>query len=114
MPQALWHRNRARAITDGVRRLSDLPEAEAREALRACSGSSRWVEAMLSQRPFRDRDDVFDSGDRIWLSLAAPDWLEALRAEPGVPTPGSDLRGLVEAHRRVIAARLEALLALGS
>lgn len=112
MPQALWHRNRSRAITDGVRRISDLPDDEARAAFLECCGSSRWAELMLSQRPFRDSDDVFNSGERLWLILAAPDWLEAFRAESAAVPP--DLRAAVAAHRPVIRERLARLLAIGS
>lgn len=39
---------------------------------------------MLSQRPFRDRDDVFDSAERIWWDLTREDWLEAFAAHPRI------------------------------
>ena len=39
---------------------------------------------MLSQRPFRDRDDVFDSAQRIWWDLTREDWLEAFAAHPRI------------------------------
>lgn len=39
---------------------------------------------MLSQRPFRDRDDVFDSAERIWWDLEPADWLEAFAAHPRI------------------------------
>jgi OHCU decarboxylase len=72
-----------------VRRLSDLPEAEARAALLACCGSRRWVERMLSQRPFKDADEVFAAAERLWWDLEPEDWLEAFRAHPRIgETPG--------------------------
>ena len=71
----------------------------------ACCGSRRWAERMLSQRPFRDRDDVFDSAERIWWDLAREDWLEAFAAHPrigqratGIGQPGSP------AHRAPLTA----------
>lgn len=67
-----------------MRRISDLPDDEARAALLACCGSNRWAERMLSQRPFRDRDDVFDSAERIWWDLTEADWLEAFAAHPRI------------------------------
>lgn len=70
MPQALWHRNRVRALTDGARRLSDLPDDEARAALLACWNDARWAERMLSQRPFKSRDEVFESAERFWRQAA--------------------------------------------
>ncbi len=72
MPQALWHHNRVWQITDGVRRLSDLPEPEARTALLTCCASAEWTERMLSQRPFKDRDEVFAAAERFWQQLGAP------------------------------------------
>src|SRR5205085_1652027 len=88
-PQALWHRNRARAITDGVRRISDLPDDEAGAALRACCASSKWVQRMLSQRPFKDADEVFASAERIWNDLGREDWLEAFAAHPRIGEKGT-------------------------
>ena len=67
-----------------MRRLSDLPEPEARAALRACCGASRWVERMLTQRPFKNTDEVFASAERIWWDLGREDWLEAFAAHPKI------------------------------
>lgn len=71
-----------------MRRISDLPEAEARAELFACCGSSRWVERMLSQRPFKDANEVFESAVRIWRDLGREDWLEAFRAHPRIGESG--------------------------
>ena len=54
-----------------MRRLSDLPEAEARAALAACWAHEGWVGRMLSQRPFKDRDEVFQAAERYWREEAA-------------------------------------------
>ena len=40
------------AVTATLDRLNALPQQEAAEQLRACCGSSRWVEAMVARRPF--------------------------------------------------------------
>lgn len=32
---------------------------------------------MLSQRPFKDRTEVFESAERIWWDIGPADWLEA-------------------------------------
>ncbi|MFI5206710.1 MAG: 2-oxo-4-hydroxy-4-carboxy-5-ureidoimidazoline decarboxylase [Gemmatimonadales bacterium] len=93
MPQALWHRGSARAITDGVRRISDLPDAEAAAELARCCASSRWVERMLSQRPFKDSDEVFESAERIWRDVTPAD-------------------GASEEELKLIRLRLEKLLTL--
>lgn len=39
---------------------------------------------MLSQRPFKDRDEVFESGARIWWDLGREDWLEAFAGHPRI------------------------------
>jgi 2-oxo-4-hydroxy-4-carboxy-5-ureidoimidazoline decarboxylase len=67
-----------------VRRISDLPDDEAAAELRACCASARWVERMLSQRPFKDENEVFESAERIWWDLAPDDWHEAFRAHPRI------------------------------
>ena len=39
---------------------------------------------MLSQRPFKDADEVFESAERIWNDLGREDWLEAFAAHPRI------------------------------
>jgi OHCU decarboxylase len=67
-----------------VRRLSDLPDDEARAELRACCGSTQWVERMLRVRPFKNREEVFESAEHIWRTLGPEDWLEAFAAHPRI------------------------------
>jgi OHCU decarboxylase len=67
-----------------VRRISDLPDTEAAAELAVCCASARWVARMLSQRPFKDRDEVFASAERIWWDLTPEDWLEAFKAHPKI------------------------------
>jgi OHCU decarboxylase len=67
-----------------VRRISDLPDAEAAAELAACCASARWVTRMLSQRPFKDATEVFESAERIWRDITPADWLEAFRAHPRI------------------------------
>lgn len=71
-----------------VRALDELPEDEARAALRACCGSARWVEAMLHERPFRDPERLFEAASRIWNGLDAADWDEAFSHHPRIGEPG--------------------------
>ncbi len=82
MPQALWHWNRVRALTDGVRRLSDLPAEEARQELLDCCDHPAWAGGMLSQRPFKDREEVFEAAERFFGRVArevADDWTTVRR-----------------------------------
>lgn len=39
---------------------------------------------MLSQRPFKDANEVFESAERIWFDLAPDDWHEAFRSHPRI------------------------------
>jgi len=96
-----------------VRRLSDLPADEAAAALRAVCASSRWVERMLSQRPFKSADEVFESATRIWNDLAREDWLEAFAAHPRIGahaegTAAAEQAGMSQAGDELKAAMAQA------
>lgn len=52
---------------------------------------------MLSQRPFKDADEVFESAEHIWWDLGRDDWLEAFAAHPRIGDPGATGR---EAHEQ--------------
>lgn len=61
----------------------------AREHLRRCCGSARWVESMIRQRPFRHPEHVHDCARLCWRQLGREDWLEAFSQHPRI----GDLRG---------------------
>lgn len=61
-----------------------MSESEAAEALRACCGSSRWVDAMTGRRPFRSRDALFKAADEEWSRTNENDWLEAFSHHPRI------------------------------
>ena len=67
-----------------MRRISDLPLEEAAAELRACCASARWVERMLSQRPFKDANEVFESAERIWWDITPAQREEAFAAHPRI------------------------------
>jgi OHCU decarboxylase len=77
-------------VTDGVRRLNALPDSEAEAALRDCCASRAWVRRMLSQRPFKDADEVYAAAERIWGELARDDRLEAFRGHPRIGERAAD------------------------
>jgi 2-oxo-4-hydroxy-4-carboxy-5-ureidoimidazoline decarboxylase len=70
------------------RRLNDLDDTEARAALTRCCGSSRWVERLLAERPFRDDAHLFEAASRHWNALDAADWDEAFSHHPRIGEPG--------------------------
>ena len=94
-----------------MRRISDLPGAEAAAELAACCGSARWVARMLSQRPFKDRDEVFDSADRIWWDLKPEDWLEAFKAHPRIGEKASGAAAKEQSSMQSASDDLRAALA---
>jgi 2-oxo-4-hydroxy-4-carboxy-5-ureidoimidazoline decarboxylase len=69
--------------------IDDLSEDEARDALRRCCGSSRWVERMLAERPFRERERLFEAAARNWSDLGPADWNEAFSHHPRIGDPSS-------------------------
>jgi 2-oxo-4-hydroxy-4-carboxy-5-ureidoimidazoline decarboxylase len=71
-------------VTLTLARLNALPVAEAAEHLRACCGSSRWVEAMLAGRPFPSVDHLLAAADDAWRSTGPQDWDEAFAHHPRI------------------------------
>jgi len=67
-----------------VTRLERLSPDEARSALLACCGSSRWAAWMASRRPFEDAAALLRQADRAWWALKEADWLEAFAAHPRI------------------------------
>jgi 2-oxo-4-hydroxy-4-carboxy-5-ureidoimidazoline decarboxylase len=57
--------------------LNRLPEDTAREELLRCCHSSRWVEFMVSRRPFDSFNDLLKAADEGFAGLSREDWLEA-------------------------------------
>jgi 2-oxo-4-hydroxy-4-carboxy-5-ureidoimidazoline decarboxylase len=64
--------------------LNALPPDRAADALRACCGASRWVNAMLARRPFGSLDDILRAADESWAALGPDDWHEAFAHHPRI------------------------------
>jgi OHCU decarboxylase len=71
-------------VTLGLARLNALPVGEAAEQLRACCGSSRWVEGMLARRPFASMDYLLAAADDAWQATGPKDWDEAFAHHPRI------------------------------
>ncbi|MGH7536314.1 MAG: 2-oxo-4-hydroxy-4-carboxy-5-ureidoimidazoline decarboxylase [Gemmatimonadales bacterium] len=67
-----------------IARLDALPPAEAAEQLRACCGSSRWVEVMLARRPFGSVQALLAAADEAWRATGPADWDEAFAHHPRI------------------------------
>jgi 2-oxo-4-hydroxy-4-carboxy-5-ureidoimidazoline decarboxylase len=70
--------------------------AKARERLRACCGSSAWIERMVARRPFGSQQALLASAREEWFALTPADWREAFTHHPQI--------GDREALRRRFAA----------
>ena len=57
--------------------LNSLQEEDCRKALFSCCGSGKWVEKMLSFRPFLDKEDLQDKAGTLFRSCNHEDWREA-------------------------------------
>jgi 2-oxo-4-hydroxy-4-carboxy-5-ureidoimidazoline decarboxylase len=71
-------------VTPGLDRLNALPLKDAAAQLRACCGSSRWVEAMLARRPFGSIDSLLAAADDAWQATGPQDWDEAFAHHPRI------------------------------
>jgi 2-oxo-4-hydroxy-4-carboxy-5-ureidoimidazoline decarboxylase len=71
--------------------LNALPQAEARAALSRCCAATRWVEAMLALRPFRDTPQLLAASDGCFAEASRGDLLEAFAQHPQI---GADLAEL--------------------
>ena len=69
---------------DALLRLNEGPAADRRAELLRCCGSSRWAEAMIARRPFRDWETLLASADEVWWGLGESDWREAFAHHPKI------------------------------
>ncbi|NTX00443.1 2-oxo-4-hydroxy-4-carboxy-5-ureidoimidazoline decarboxylase [Myxococcus sp. CA040A] len=67
-----------------LHRLNTLAPEAAREELLRCCGSSRWVEAMVRARPFRDVEHVLSEAGWLWEQTGPDDWQEAFKHHPRI------------------------------
>jgi 2-oxo-4-hydroxy-4-carboxy-5-ureidoimidazoline decarboxylase len=79
-------------------RVDLVPEAEARRLLRAACGSSRWVEQMMSLRPFGTREALLRVAEREWFALEESDWREAFAHHPKIGDRQSLAKRFPETH----------------
>jgi OHCU decarboxylase len=71
-------------VRPALDRLNTIPPREAAEQLRACCGSSRWVEAMLARRPFESAAELLAAADEAWRATGPEDWDEAFAHHPRI------------------------------
>lgn len=66
------------------RRIDAAPEPEARELLRTCCGSTRWIDRMLLHRPYGSADAALGAARDEWFALSPDDWIEAFNHHPRI------------------------------
>lgn len=64
--------------------LNALDERALRDLLLSCCHAPRWAEAMLSQRPFADHQQLFTAAETTWHALDPTAWREAFAAHPRI------------------------------
>ena len=67
-----------------IEALNTLTPSEANEQFELCCGASNWVEKMNQNRPFQDKNEVYQKAESIWFSLSSEDWLEAFTHHPKI------------------------------
>ena len=67
-----------------IEALNALTPSEANEQFELCCGASNWVEKMNQNRPFQDKNEVYQQAESIWFSLSSEDWLEAFTHHPKI------------------------------
>ncbi len=69
------------------------PSDDVRTELTRCCGAARWVEGLLSARPFHSLDHLLGTADHVWWHLGDSDWLAAFEHHPRI---GADIAALRE------------------
>ncbi|HXG70816.1 MAG TPA: 2-oxo-4-hydroxy-4-carboxy-5-ureidoimidazoline decarboxylase [Gemmatimonadaceae bacterium] len=72
----MWEQ--AKAWIDGA------TEAEARQILTRACGSTRWIDRMMSRRPFGSDRKLLFAARNEWFGLTEADWLEAFSHHPKI------------------------------
>jgi allantoicase len=67
-----------------LRWLNSLSGDAARKVLLTCCGSTKWCEAVLSQRPFASVHQLLDVAEQSGDALEADDWKQAFAAHPQI------------------------------
>lgn len=67
-----------------LRRLNGESHEEAKAELLRCCGASRWAEAMVRARPFRDAEHLFAEAEWLWSQTKPEDWHEAFKHHPRI------------------------------
>ena len=98
-------------MTVSLGALNAMPEGELAIRLRDCCGSSRWIERMLHERPFRSVEHLMTAAEAAWKHTAPNDWEEAFSHHPRIGERQS--RAAVSAEASAWSAGEQALATEG-
>jgi 2-oxo-4-hydroxy-4-carboxy-5-ureidoimidazoline decarboxylase len=80
-------------------RINAAPAHEARADLEICCGSRRWIERMMTRRPFATREAARSAAREEWFALGPADWRQAFDHHPTIgSTPASAISGREQAR----------------
>jgi 2-oxo-4-hydroxy-4-carboxy-5-ureidoimidazoline decarboxylase len=68
--------------------LNQRDESEIAPRLLECCGSARWLQNMLSGRPFESQVNLEAMASQVWWRLKPADWLEAFSKHPKIGEKG--------------------------
>lgn len=91
-------------MPDSAAILNALSHDEARRAFTHACGAERWVDGMLSARPFDSTEHMLQAAEQLWNALPEPDVLEALRHHPRIGADLAVLRARFFASEAALAA----------
>ena len=69
--------------------LNALDDYDARRALASCCGAMKWVDAMLSGRPYASLEDLLSLANEEWAHCSDADYLEAFSHHPRIGAKAS-------------------------
>jgi 2-oxo-4-hydroxy-4-carboxy-5-ureidoimidazoline decarboxylase len=78
------------AYMERWQRIDRAPASEAGRELRICCAALRWIDRMLSRRPFGSADAARTAGRQEWFALSPEEWKEAFAGHPRI----GDVRAL--------------------
>jgi len=64
--------------------LNNRPLEEAKQLFTLCCTSTKWVKKMMQALPFSSEQQLIDSADNAWFSLAEEDYFEAFEGHPRI------------------------------
>lgn len=97
-----------------LRELNALPGAAARGEFLRCCGSTRWADAVVARRPFRDIATLLRGADEAWWALDRADWLEAFSQHPRIGARSFGWSSEEQAGMRGVSQRTRAALLRGN